>query len=256
MLALILGKSSPSKYNDPGNPTIIVQMGETDIRNTLVKLGTTINIMTKETLEKIGITGLRLTPTVLELADPSTIHLEGNIEDVIISAYSWEYPINFLVLQPKTHLGGHSGILGRPWLAVIGAFIGCRLGFVKNFEGNSTKKLVLYLLVQPIKENDNPIWAKFERKEGNSLPLLIVRKTLHFKHEIEDDTINNFISNPPSIPQPTSQLLNSIMDKPNQEYPPEELFIEVIPTALSPKNSPIEIESNKMLNINSNLNTA
>jgi hypothetical protein len=48
-------------------------MGEIVIPNTLVNLGTTINIMTKETLEHLGITGLRPTPTALDLSNQSTI---------------------------------------------------------------------------------------------------------------------------------------------------------------------------------------
>lgn len=44
-------------------------MGENFIPNTLVDLGATINIMTKEMLEHMGITGLRTSPTMLELAN-------------------------------------------------------------------------------------------------------------------------------------------------------------------------------------------
>jgi hypothetical protein len=67
--------------------------------------------------------------------------------------------------------------------------------------------------------------------------------------------INNFISNSPSITQPTSRLINAIMDEPNQENPLEELFSELIPTASSPKSTTIKIDPDKTLNINPNLNT-
>ena len=43
--ASMLGKYSPTKYDDPRNPTIIVQMRKTIIPNTLVDLGVAINIM-------------------------------------------------------------------------------------------------------------------------------------------------------------------------------------------------------------------
>jgi hypothetical protein len=58
----------------------------------------------------------------LELADQSTIKLEGVIEDLSISVESWNYPVYFTVLQPKTKLGGHPLILGRPWLATARCF--------------------------------------------------------------------------------------------------------------------------------------
>ena len=70
--------------------------------------------MTIETVRKLGLTNLRPTPTILELADRSTIKPEGILDDLIISVDSWEYPDDFLVLQPKSQLGGHPLILGRP----------------------------------------------------------------------------------------------------------------------------------------------
>ena len=70
-------------------------------------------------------TEIRPTPTILELADCSTIRPEGVINDLVISVDSWEYPTNFVMLQPKSSLGGHPLILGRPWLATADAFIGC-----------------------------------------------------------------------------------------------------------------------------------
>lgn len=39
---------------------------------------------------------------------------------------SWEYPADFLVLQPKAKLISYPLILGRPWLATANAYISCR----------------------------------------------------------------------------------------------------------------------------------
>ena len=64
-----------TKYDDPGNPTVTVQIGHTHIPNILVDLGVAINVITIETVRKLGITNLRLTPTILELVDRSTIKL-------------------------------------------------------------------------------------------------------------------------------------------------------------------------------------
>ena len=80
--------------------------------------------MTLETMKTLQLTNLQHTTIVLELADI----LEGILEDIIVSLDSWEYPVDFLVLQPKSNLGGHPIILGRPWLATTDAFIGCRSG--------------------------------------------------------------------------------------------------------------------------------
>jgi hypothetical protein len=81
---LILGKDTPIKYDDLGNPTVTVQIQGNTFSNTLVDLGETINIMTKETWEMLGSTNLRPTPTVLELVIRSTLRPEGILEDVVI----------------------------------------------------------------------------------------------------------------------------------------------------------------------------
>ena len=52
--------------------------------------------------------------TMLQLADRSTVTPEGIMEDVMASIDSWEYPTDFLVLQPKEKLTGYPLILGRP----------------------------------------------------------------------------------------------------------------------------------------------
>ena len=66
---LMLGKDMPVKYDDPGNPVLIVQINQADLPNSLVDLGEAINVMTTRTLSSLGLPNPRPTPTVLELAD-------------------------------------------------------------------------------------------------------------------------------------------------------------------------------------------
>jgi hypothetical protein len=109
----MLGKNPPIKYVDPGNPTVTVKIEQTSIQHVLVDLGATINIMPIETTQLLQLrTKISPTPTVLELVDCSTIRLEGVINDLVISVDSWEYLDDFVVLQPKSSLGGHPLILG------------------------------------------------------------------------------------------------------------------------------------------------
>jgi hypothetical protein len=104
---LMLGKTPPIKYGNPGNPTVIVKIGQTSIPHVLVDLGATINIMPIETIQLLQLRmQVRPTPTILELVDHSTIREEGVINDLVISVDSWEYPTNFVILQPKTCMGG------------------------------------------------------------------------------------------------------------------------------------------------------
>ena len=66
---LIMGKTLLAKYDDPGNPTVTMQIRRTQIPNVLVDLGAAINVMTIETIRKLGLTNLRPTLTVLELVE-------------------------------------------------------------------------------------------------------------------------------------------------------------------------------------------
>jgi len=96
--------------------------------------------MTLETAQLLQLKNfIRETPTILELADRSTIKPEGVIEDLIISVESWNYQADFVVLQTKTKLGGHPLILGRPWLATANAFISYRSGSMTISNGQETK---------------------------------------------------------------------------------------------------------------------
>ena len=124
----MLGQVICPKYLDPGSPVVDVDVhiNGTMIPHTLIDLGAAINVMTKDTILKLNLQGaLRKTMTMLQLADHSTVTLEGIVEDVMVSIDSWEYPADFLVLQPKEKLIGYPLILGRPWLATVNAYINC-----------------------------------------------------------------------------------------------------------------------------------
>jgi hypothetical protein len=118
--------------------------------NTLVDLGATINVMTKETMEKLQFPGLRPTPTVLQLVDTSIVKPVGKMEDIVVSVDSWEYPTDFMALQSKANLGGYPLILGS-----TDAYIKCRSRDMTISHGNSTKKLILYPLGKPSLDLEN-----------------------------------------------------------------------------------------------------
>lgn len=79
------------------------------------------------------------------------------MEDVMVSIVSWEYPANFLVLQPKAKLTRYPIIMGRPWLATADAYISCRDGNMTIKNGHMSKQLVFYPPAQPLLEHDLPL---------------------------------------------------------------------------------------------------
>ena len=136
------------------------------VPNTLIYLGDAINIMTKETMLKLNLQGtLRKTTTVLQLADNSTVTLEGIVEDVMVTIDSWEYPTDFLVLRPKTNFNGYPLILGRPWLATTYAYISCWAENMTIKNVHFSKQLMLYPPAQPSIDHDIPIWLEEEEYE-------------------------------------------------------------------------------------------
>ena len=209
--ALMLGKVPPVKYGDPVHPTVLVQIGKTIIPRVLVDLGAAINIMTLETSQLLQLQNeIRDTPTILELADHSTIKPEEVIEDLIISVESWNYPADFVVLQPKTKLGGHPLILGRPWLATTDAFISCRSGSMTISNGYENKKLTLYPHATPLINNDNSVWVDFD--DQLTQPILTIGQALSLKDATEDEVINNFICEPSFVTPETHNQLAALLE--------------------------------------------
>ena len=75
---LMLGRVIFPKYLDPGSPIVDVDVNGVTFPNTLIDLGALINVMTKETMLKLNLqVTLRKTTTVLQLADWSTVNMEG-----------------------------------------------------------------------------------------------------------------------------------------------------------------------------------
>jgi len=59
----------PSKYTNPGNPVVTIQINGIYLPNTLFDLGETINVMNVDIMKNPQLKFLRPTQTLLELAD-------------------------------------------------------------------------------------------------------------------------------------------------------------------------------------------
>jgi hypothetical protein len=102
------------------------------------------------------------------------------LEDIVIFVDSWEYPIDFMVLQPKANLGGCSLILGRPRLAIVDAYISCRSRDMTISHENSTKKLTLYPPAKPSLDLENSPWIE-DSDEESTQPLLSLYQASTFR---------------------------------------------------------------------------
>ena len=182
------------KYIDPVVPLVNISINSFSIPNTLIDLGATINVMTMETLRNLKIYNIRPTTTILELADISKVKPECVVDDVIVSIDSWEYPIDFIILQSKSNLGGHPLILGRSWLETTNAFIGCRVGSMIISKENESKKISLYPPAKSITEVEHMSWlTDTDYEEEIIKPLFGISQAINKRNE--EDLLDNFISN-------------------------------------------------------------
>jgi hypothetical protein len=158
-----------------------------------------------------------------------------------------------VVLQPKTKLGGHPLILGRPWLATANDFISCRSSSMTISTGYETKQLTLYPHATPLINNDNSVWVDID--DQTTQPILTIGQALSIKDSTKDEVINNFICEPSSMTPETHNQLASLLESNNQENLNSENPPQTSAT-ISSKSIPVEIEPSKTLNINPNLTDA
>jgi hypothetical protein len=158
-----------------------------------------------------------------------------------------------VVLQPKTKLGGHPLILGRPWLATTNDFISYRSSSMTISNGYETKQLTLYPHATPLINNDNSLWV--DNDDQTTQPILTIGQALILKYTTEDEVINNFICEPSSVTPETHNQLATLLESDTQENLNSEDLPQTSAT-ISYKSIPIEIELGKTLNINPNLTVA
>jgi len=97
-----------------------------------------------------------------------------------------------VVLKPKTNLGGYPLILGRPWLAIVYAYIGCRYGDMTTKHEDSENKFHLYPPTKAINESD--ITQSFEDHEIVQ-PFFTLEQAMSLKDDNEENHIITYINN-------------------------------------------------------------
>lgn len=148
----------PTKYNDPRNPIVTIEINGVLLPSTLMDLGVAINEMTYETMTYLQLPRLKSTPILLEMADKSSVKPMVTLEDIVVTILSWKYPIDFIVISPKTSRPGHHVVLGRPWLETYDAVIGCRNGEMIISNGPQNHTLFIFPPAQPADEV--PLWLE------------------------------------------------------------------------------------------------
>lgn len=119
--------------------------------------------------------------------------------------------------------------------------------------GPDIKNLVLDPPAQPsltmIKTNQLPV----SYLTDNIRSPLTVQKALDFKDQIEDDAINNFISQTESRSHTQCFMIDATFDSELEEDPLKDVHDQTIPVTTVSNSKVVEIELGKTLNINANL---
>eukprot|EP00253_Pinus_taeda_P035473 PITA_35473 len=250
------------KYIDPGIPMVTLSINNFSVPNTLIDLGAAINVMTMETMKNLHLNNIRSTFTILELVDRSKVVPEGIREDIIVSLDSWEYPVYFLILQPKTNLGGHPLILGKPWLDTIDAFIGHRSGSMIISHGDERKHNTLYSPAQ-----SSSLESILEtQKQQQTKSVLSINQVFDLREEEENEYLMDLFISEPNISEQlreiqyegASNLLNQCFQETCTVQSLRNSFTNIFPvnTITNSTTKTIEIYPRKHLNIRNHLQSS
>jgi hypothetical protein len=88
------GWGFPIKKGDSRNPVITCSIGTHTFHNAICDLRSSVNIMSKETYDKLFYTTLALTLVYLQLADQSTRYLKGVDTDLLVKVRDAYVPIS------------------------------------------------------------------------------------------------------------------------------------------------------------------
>ncbi|XP_019171074.1 PREDICTED: uncharacterized protein LOC109166636 [Ipomoea nil] len=117
------------KHRDPGKFTIPCFIGGRMIKSSLCDLGASVNVMPLSLCKKLNLGDPNPVQVTVQFANQSTTRPIGILEEVPVRVDKYFVPCDFIVIDapenPDTPI-----ILGKPFLATIGALIDARKGTI------------------------------------------------------------------------------------------------------------------------------
>ena len=118
----LLDSTFTIKKGDLVIPVITCSIGTHTFHNALWYLGSSVNIMSKATYDKLFYTTLAPTSIYLQLANQSTHYLEGVATDLLVKVRSAYIPTDFMILD-MGNTDDTPLVLGCPFLNTANACI-------------------------------------------------------------------------------------------------------------------------------------
>ncbi|XP_016192274.1 uncharacterized protein LOC107633153 [Arachis ipaensis] len=123
----IIQKKLPQKMKNPGSFQIPCIIGDINIEKALYDLGASINLMSLAMMKRMRIEEAKPTRMALQLADRTFKFSHGVVEDLLVKVGEFISLADFIVLDMEEE-ANTSIILGRPFLAIVGAIIDVQKG--------------------------------------------------------------------------------------------------------------------------------
>src|SRR3954468_22040227 len=120
----------PQKARDPGRVTLPVTIGNQNIGNGLIDLGSSINLIPLSIVKRLGNIEMKSTRMTLQLADKYTTLPYGIAQDMLVKVDKFLFPVDFVVIDMEEDKDSPI-ILGRPFMKTARMMIDIDDGIMK-----------------------------------------------------------------------------------------------------------------------------
>ncbi|XP_061349033.1 uncharacterized protein LOC133294399 [Gastrolobium bilobum] len=127
----------PKKCQYPGTFTIPCIIGNSIFHDCMLDLGAFINVMPESVYKSLGLGPLRATGIVVQLANRSSVHPSGVVEDILVRVNNLIFPTDFYVLGMEGETPSSTIILGRLFVKTVKTKIDVHAGTLSMEFGDS-----------------------------------------------------------------------------------------------------------------------
>ncbi|XP_074266627.1 uncharacterized protein LOC141589904 [Silene latifolia] len=139
-VSALFKSKTPPKCSDLGVFTIPCTIGDTRFERAMLDLGVLINVIPFHVYESLKLGPLKSTRVVVQLANRSSVHPRGVVENVMVKVDQMVFPADFYVLDMAQEVDGVPILLGRPFLKTAGTRIDVPNGsLTMEFNGRVVK---------------------------------------------------------------------------------------------------------------------
>ncbi|XP_058742546.1 uncharacterized protein LOC131615049 [Vicia villosa] len=176
----------PQKARDPGRVTLPVTIGNQNIGNGIIDLGSSINLIPLSIVKRLGNIEMKSTRMTLQLADKSTTLPYGVAQDMLVKVDKFLFPVDFVVIDMEEDKESPI-ILGRPFMKTVRMMIDIDDGIMKLRVQDEEVCFNLYdAMKQPKDKND------CFRMDATEESAVEVANHIHLSSPLERSLVESF----------------------------------------------------------------